>query len=100
MGDSTEIACSCGQTRLEVQGKHIASIECCCSSRREAAARMQGLDGAPLILTSHDATPFVMSRKDRLRSISGPREPCLVSAGTEYLIRAGDRDLLQYAGQS
>ena len=46
MAETTEIACSCGRTRLEVRGKPIDSVECCCSSCREAAARMQRLDGA------------------------------------------------------
>ncbi|SEV97959.1 hypothetical protein SAMN04488515_0493 [Cognatiyoonia koreensis] len=71
MSESTEIACSCGQTRLEVHGKHIASVECCCSSCREAAVRMQNLDGAPPILTDYDATPYVMYRKDRVQFVSG-----------------------------
>ncbi len=71
MGDTTEIACSCGQTRLEVQGKPIASVECCCSSCREAAARMQKLDGAPTVLTSYNATPFIVQRKDRVRFLTG-----------------------------
>ncbi|RLJ41329.1 hypothetical protein BCF46_3121 [Litoreibacter meonggei] len=73
MGDKTEIACSCGQTRLEVRGKPIASVECCCLSCREAAARMQKLDGAPHILTDYDTTPFVMYRKDRVQFVAGTK---------------------------
>ncbi|WP_245410590.1 hypothetical protein [Notoacmeibacter marinus] len=71
MDDPTEITCSCGQTRLEVQGKPIVSVECCCTSCREAGSRMQKLDGAPPILTDYDATPFVMHRKDRVRFVQG-----------------------------
>ncbi|MFT6649891.1 GFA family protein [Pseudophaeobacter arcticus] len=71
MAETTEIACSCGRTRLEVRGKPIDSVECCCSSCREAAARMQRLDGAPQVLTDHGSTPFVMYRKDRVRCLGG-----------------------------
>ncbi|WP_324752016.1 hypothetical protein [Roseovarius sp. Pro17] len=71
MADTTEIACSCGQTRLGVAGAAIASVECCCSSCREAAARMQKLDGAPPVLTEYGATPFVMYRKDRVTFLAG-----------------------------
>lgn len=71
MLDPTRIQCSCGLTRLEVTGKSIASVECCCSSCREAGARMRQLDGAPPILTDYEATPFVMYRKDRVTFIAG-----------------------------
>lgn len=71
MGDTTQIGCACGQTRLEVEGKPIESVECCCTSCREAADRMQRLEGAPQILTAHSTTPFVMYRKDRVRFLSG-----------------------------
>ncbi len=71
MKTTTQIQCACGNTRLEVTGTPIATVECCCSSCREAAARMQKLDGAPTILTDYDATPFVMVRKDRVRLLAG-----------------------------
>lgn len=73
MADRTEIACSCGQVRLEVQGKPIASVECCCSSCREAGVRIRKLEGSPPVLTDYDATPFVMYRKDRVRVLSGAK---------------------------
>lgn len=71
MGEATQIACGCGQTRLAVEGKPIDSVECCCTSCREAADRMQSLEGAPRTLTDHGTTPFVMYRKDRVRFLSG-----------------------------
>lgn len=71
MPETTEIACTCGRTRLEVQGDPIASVECCCTSCRDAGNRMQALAGAPRTLTAYGATPFVMYRKDRLRVLSG-----------------------------
>ncbi|MDX2482229.1 MAG: hypothetical protein QNK42_01045 [Pseudodonghicola sp.] len=71
MGETTHIGCTCGQTRLELDGPPIASVECCCRSCRDAALRMQSLDPAPHILTAHGTTPFVMYRKDRVRILSG-----------------------------
>jgi hypothetical protein len=71
MCETTQIGCRCGQTHLEVEGKPIESVECCCTSCREAAERMQQLDDAPQILTDHATTPFVMYRKDRVRFLSG-----------------------------
>ena len=71
MGGTAHIGCTCGQTRLEVDGKPIASVECCCTSCRAAADRMQNLDGAPRTLTDHGTTPFVMYRKDRVRFLAG-----------------------------
>jgi hypothetical protein len=71
MGDTSHIRCACGQTSLEVDGIPIASVECCCTSCREAAGRMQALEGAPRILTDYGTTPFVMFRKDRVRFLSG-----------------------------
>lgn len=71
MNNRTEISCSCGHTRLELTAEPIASVECCCSSCREAAARMARLDGARPVLTDYSATPFVMYRKDRVRFLAG-----------------------------
>lgn len=71
MGDTTQIGCACGQTRFEVEGKPIESVECCCNSCRNAAERMQSLEGAPRTHTDHGTTPFVMYRKDRVHFMSG-----------------------------
>jgi len=71
MTDTTQIGCACGETRLEVIGKPIESVECCCTSCREAGDRMQTLEGAPRTLTDYGATPFVMYRKDRVHFLSG-----------------------------
>ena len=71
MTQTTQLKCACGQTCLEVQGAPIASVECCCTSCREGAERIQSLEGAPQILTDYDATPYVMYRKDRVQIVSG-----------------------------
>lgn len=71
MGETTQIGCACGQTRLEVEGAPIASVECCCTSCREAGDRMRRLEGAPRTLTDHGTTPFIMYRKDRVRFRTG-----------------------------
>ena len=71
MGNTVQIGCKCGQTSLEVTGAPITSVECCCTSCREAADRMQRLEDAPQILTDHGTTHFVMYRKDRVRFLAG-----------------------------
>lgn len=32
MGETIQIGCACGQTRLEVEGRPIESVECCCNT--------------------------------------------------------------------
>lgn len=71
MPDMTPLQCMCGQTQLEVQGPPITSVECCCTSCRDAGIRMRKLDGARPVLTEYNATPFVMYRKDRVRFLAG-----------------------------
>ena len=71
MSDVTSIGCKCGQTRIELTGAPITSVECCCTSCRDAAGRMAKLDNAPRVLSEHNTTPFVMYRKDRVRFLSG-----------------------------
>ena len=71
MTDTTQLQCACGQTRLTATGAPIATVECCCTSCRNAGARMQQLEGAPNFLTDYGATPFVMYRKDRVRIVAG-----------------------------
>lgn len=71
MATDTPLTCACGHTRMDVTGDPIASVECCCTSCRNAGARMQQLAGAPCFLTDYGATPFVMYRKDRVRIVAG-----------------------------
>ncbi len=71
MTETLKLQCTCGQTCLEVQRHPIASVECCCTSCREAGEKLQRLEGAPQILTEYGATPYVMYRKDRVRFVSG-----------------------------
>ena len=37
------LSCTCGQVRLAVETAPIASVECCCTSCREASARLARL---------------------------------------------------------
>ncbi len=71
MTSTTELKCRCGKLRLTVEGTPIASVECCCSSCRNAAARLQGLADAQPILTQLATTPFVLVRKDRVHFLTG-----------------------------
>lgn len=71
MSEQTQLQCACRQTRIDVRGAPIASVECCCTSCRKTSGRIQSLDGAPQILTEYGATPFVMYRKDRVSFVSG-----------------------------
>ena len=68
---ATEISCTCGQFRLEVEGNPIVAVECCCNSCRAAGARFRALPSAPSILLPSGATRFVLYRKDRTRFVQG-----------------------------
>ena len=71
MSKTRIIGCTCGQTRLEVQGDPILVSECLCNSCRAAADRLATLPGARPILTAYRATPCAEYRKDRVRIVSG-----------------------------
>lgn len=71
MDDPLTLGCRCGHVRLRLDGPHIASVECLCSSCRKAGAVLGALPGAPAIFDGKGATPFVMHRKDRLRVAAG-----------------------------
>lgn len=71
MSNLNSLTCKCGQFRMQVEGTHIASVECLCNSCRQAAAVLSALPGAPSIVDDKGATPYVMHRKDRLRIQSG-----------------------------
>jgi len=67
----TELACRCGNVRLEVDADPILTAECCCNSCREAADRISALPGAPRVTDAKGATHFVLYRKDRVTLTSG-----------------------------
>ena len=71
MPDQQTLACNCGHVALEVDGPHIATVECLCDSCRKAAGILEGLPDAPRIIDEKGATPFVMHRKDRVRILTG-----------------------------
>ena len=71
MSSMTQIACTCGHTRLEVRGAPILVCECLCDSCRAAADRLAQLPGARSPLTSYHATPCAEYRKDRVHFLSG-----------------------------
>ena len=66
-----QLHCSCGESRLDLTGEPVLSVECCCTSCRSAAMRMQTLPGAPRLLTDYGATPLVLYRKDRVHIAAG-----------------------------
>jgi hypothetical protein len=66
------LSCTCGQVRLAVEAAGpIASVECCCTSCREAGSRLARLPGAVPVLSSFGATRFELYRKDRVRVLGG-----------------------------
>lgn len=65
------LQCTCGETRLEVSGEPFMVTECLCDSCRQAADRLQKLEGTPAILTDYGATRCCEYRKDRVRIVSG-----------------------------
>ena len=65
------LSCSCGEVRLAVEAAPIASVECCCTSCREAGTRLARLPGATLVLGPLGATRFELYRKDRVRVLEG-----------------------------
>ena len=71
MPKTINLHCACGATRLDVLGKPIASLECCCTSCRDGARRMATRTAAPDVLTSYGAVPYVMIRKDRVHFTEG-----------------------------
>src|SRR5690606_9317270 len=60
MTETTRLDCRCGRVHLELRGAPILSTECCCNSCREAAERLRKLPGAPMLVTAHGATHFVL----------------------------------------
>lgn len=71
MTQETRLRCACGRVHLEVDGDPIMSVECCCSSCREAAERLQTLPAAPSVSGASGMTRFVLYRKDRIRFLEG-----------------------------
>ncbi len=67
----TSLSCTCGKVRLEARRDPIASVECCCTSCRDAAKRLEALPDAPPILTEYATTRFEMYRKDRVEIVAG-----------------------------
>jgi hypothetical protein len=67
----TQLTCACGTVRLSVERDPILACECCCTSCREAAARLQTNVRAPPMTTAAGATPFVLFRKDRVGITEG-----------------------------
>ncbi len=62
----TPLHCTCGQTELVLSGAPILSVECCCTSCRTAAERLNLLPGGAIPLGPQGQTHFVLYRKDRV----------------------------------
>lgn len=71
MMDKQIVTCKCGHVKLQVDGSHIASVECLCDSCRKAGKTLSSLPGAGDILDGKGATRMVMHRKDRVQFLSG-----------------------------
>lgn len=67
----TELACACGQVRIEVTGRPIVSAECCCNSCRRASTTFEALPGARPVREPNGTTRYELFRKDRVRIVSG-----------------------------
>jgi len=74
MTDTRTLQCACGKVRLELQGSHIAGVECCCNSCRRAGDRLQKLPDAPAFMTEYGATRYELWRKDRVNFIGGAEQ--------------------------
>ncbi len=70
MARQETVACRCASVTLQIDGPHIATVECLCSSCRKAAAVLNSLPDT-FRLPDKAGTPFVMHRKDRLRFLTG-----------------------------
>jgi hypothetical protein len=62
MGEATQIGCACGQTHLEVEGRPIASVECCCNSKWRRTTRRAGDERSPHICPQADGEPRTCDR--------------------------------------
>lgn len=71
MTGTTQLACICGRTTLEVEGAPIVSAECHCNSCRKAGVRLSALPSAPSFMKENGGTHFVLYRKDRVRFLDG-----------------------------
>ena len=71
MTQTTHLSCTCGQTRLTVEGTPIVAAECCCTSCRTAGGRLEALPGAPKIVEPNGATQLILYRKDRVHFDGG-----------------------------
>jgi hypothetical protein len=69
--EAREVACRCGQVRLEARGTPILTSACYCTSCQTAGATLQARPGAPQILQTDKGTPFMLFRKDRVRCVAG-----------------------------
>ncbi|ABD55332.1 GFA family protein [Jannaschia sp. CCS1] len=68
---SQRVGCACGQVTMDVEGPHIATVECLCDSCRTAGEVLMTLPDAPRVVDDKGATPFVLHRKDRVRFLTG-----------------------------
>ena len=71
MASTAELACTCGQIRLKLDGAPICNTECHCHSCRGAGARLQALPAAPPLLEPNGGTRTVLYRKDRVVLVAG-----------------------------
>jgi hypothetical protein len=63
--------CRCGETTIELAGKPIQSLTCCCESCRTAALGFERDLGAPHSLNAEGGVDYCQYRKDRVRIAHG-----------------------------
>lgn len=71
MTETTELICACGAVRLQTRGSPIMTVECLCTSCREASARLSSRAGFQPFTDAKGATGYVLYRKDRLACVQG-----------------------------
>ena len=64
-------SCVCGKVTFETSGKPIVSVECYCTSCREAGRGFEQLDHAPPLVNEDGGTALIVVRKDRVRCVKG-----------------------------
>lgn len=69
--EALAIQCACGGVALDVAGTPILGAACYCADCQEGGRRIEALDGAPAFRDAHGGSPYLLFRKDRVRTTRG-----------------------------
>jgi hypothetical protein len=69
--EAVAIQCGCGGVELNVTGTPILGAACYCADCQEGARRIEALEAAPRFRDAHGGTPYLLFRKDRVRTTRG-----------------------------